>query len=313
VLLVSVNSARDGWHIIGAFVDHDPDLEVVIVSFRAWPLLRRCLQSLAEHLAPVVKTRVHVVDNASGDGTPDAVAQNFSTVTLHRRESNDGFAVANNSVLGSVEAPFVLVLNPDTELLPGAVEHLLDVMASDDRIGVLGCRLVQLDGSFDHAAKRSFPRPLDAVEYFLRRRGGGARYLAPHVGENEMGRVDAVNGAFMLIRTAAMRQVGLFDEAYWMYGEDLDWCKRFANMGWDVVYDGRVSVVHLKGGTSGGARSWKLNWHFHKSMAIFYRTHSSGKNLAVDGAVYLGIILRWITAVLQSTISRALHRRAGRR
>ena len=128
-----------------------------------------------------------------------------------------------------------------------------------------------------------------------------------------MGRVDAVNGAFMLIRTAAMRQVGLFDEAYWMYGEDLDWCKRFANMGWDVVYDGRVSVVHLKGGTSGGARSWKLNWHFHKSMAIFYRTHSSGKNLAVDGAVYLGIILRWITAVLQSTISRALHRRAGRR
>ncbi|WP_298461433.1 glycosyltransferase family 2 protein [uncultured Cellulomonas sp.] len=287
-----------------------PDLEIVVVAYRGLGVLRRCLDSLAEHVLGEHRVVVHVVDNCSGDGTPDRVEQEYPWVRLHRRAGNDGFAVANNAVLRDVTAPYVLVLNPDTELRAGVLPHLLDLLGSRPDIGMVGCRLEQSDGTFDHAAKRSFPSALQALQYFLGRSGSAGGYRAPHVPERGLDRVDAVNGAFMLVRTAAMREVGLFDERYWMYGEDLDWCRRFADAGWPVWYDGRVTAVHLKGGVSGKHRSPKLNWHFHRSMAIFYATYDGGRNLAADAAVYAGIAARF---VLLAGVSAAHRRRSRQR
>lgn len=282
-----------------------PDLEIVIVAFRSYPILRRCIQSLRENVIDSYRVVVHVVDNASEDGTADAVALEFPEVVLYRQTSNDGFAAGNNRALRFVRAPYVLVLNPDTEVPRGVLEHLFAVLDLDSSIGAIGCRLVTGDGTFDHASKRSFPTPRDALGYFVRGGDNGrARYLSPGVDEFELGAVDAINGAFMLIRSKALREVGLLDERYWMYGEDLDWCKRFSNAGWRVVYDGRATALHLKGGTTGAHRSWKLNWHFHKSMALFYRSHDAGSNRYMDALVYSGIAAKWIAATLSSSSRR---------
>ena len=121
---------------------------------------------------------------------------------------------------------------------------------------MVGCRLVRRDGSFDHAAKRSFPTPLSALAHFtgVGRRANApralAQYRAPDLDEYASGEVDAVNGAFMLVRRAAMDEVGLLDEGYWFYMEDLDWCYRFKQHGWKVWYDGGTTVIHVKGGAT---------------------------------------------------------------
>jgi GT2 family glycosyltransferase len=216
------------------------DLEVVIVSHGAEELLRRCLRSLAEHPASVA-TRVTVVDSGSTDGTPDMVELEFPEVRLIRCE-NIGFSAANNVVLREDEAAAVLLLNPDTEVYAGTLDAALARLRSEERIGMVGCKLVTESGELDHACKRSFPTPLSALAHFTGvgrsedASGTLSQYRATHLGDDEPGEVDAVNGAFMLCRAEAVREVGLLDEGYWLYMEDLDWCRRFWQAGWKVFY-----------------------------------------------------------------------------
>ena len=220
---------------------------------------------------------VHVVDNASDDGTPAMVESEFPWVRLHVLEENVGFSAANNLVLRSTDGPFALLLNPDTKVLEGALDHMLDALEARSDVGLAGCRLVRPDGTFDHAAKRGFPTPLSALAHFTGVGRGAtagrrlAQYRAPELGEHDSGEVDAVNGAFMLARREAVDEVGLLDEGYWLYMEDLDWCYRFKRAGWRVWYDGSVSVVHVKGGSSEGHRPPRQNIAFHRGMGRFYR------------------------------------------
>lgn len=290
-----------------------PLLDVVIVSWRSPDLLRTCIRTLLDCLPAGGETVVHVVDNASGDGTPDMVELEFPTVRLHRLADNEGFSVANNVVLRDATADFVLVLNPDTEMRPGVLDHLVAVMREREDVGMLGCRLVQLDGTFDHAAKRSFPTPAAALGHFTgigrsRDSGALAQYRATDVDEHGVGETDAINGAFMLVRREALRDVGLFDEGYWLYMEDLDWCARFWERGWKVLYDGTVTAIHVKGGTAGKHRAWKQNLHFHRGMGRFYRRHQAGKNIPLDLAVYAGIGAKLAVSASRSAWARRGHR-----
>ncbi|WP_199424938.1 glycosyltransferase family 2 protein [Actinotalea solisilvae] len=284
-----------------------PEVEVVIVAYGSAPLLRRCLTSLRDVSAQGLRLRVHVVDNASPDGTPDVVAREFPEVVLWRRSTNDGFAVATNMALRAVTAPFALVLNPDTEVPVGTLDHLLATMAAHPKAAVVGCRLMRLDGTLDHAAKRSIPDPYEALKYFVRRTSR-SDYLAPDVDDDELGRVDAINGALMLVRTEALSEVGLLDERYWMYGEDLDWCVRFSAAGYHVLYDGQVSALHVKGATADRRRSLRLVWHFHRSMALFYRTHQAGRHPLLDGAVYVAIGGRFLSLAALAPVRAAVSR-----
>jgi N-acetylglucosaminyl-diphospho-decaprenol L-rhamnosyltransferase len=277
-------------------VDAEPaeqtGVDVVIVSYRSRDLLPACLESLRAH-PPRVPLRVHVVDNASGDGTVELVREQFPEVDLTASDRNLGFAAASNIGIRKGRSPFVLLLNPDTEVTEGALDRLLDVMAERPEVGICGCRLLRPDGTFDHAARRSFPTVTGALGHFtgLGRRNGAparlAQYRAPDV---EAGPVDAVNGAFMLIRRSALAEVGLFDEGYWMYMEDLDLCYRFAEAGWVTWYEPSVTVVHVKGASSGGRRDPRLNIAFHSGMLRFYRAHyAPRRNPVANVAVYGGI------------------------
>ena len=271
-----------------------PLLEVIIVAYGRYDLLRKCLRSLREHPPSDGRMRVHVVDNNSPDTTADSVESEFPEVRLWRLSENTGFSTANNIAMRAVRAPYLLILNPDTELRAGVLDHMLLALAERPGVGMAGCRLEQENGTFDHAAKRSFPTPTAAAAHFLgigRRLTGGrlAQYRATDTDERGVGDVDAINGAFMLVRRDALPAVGLFDEGYWLYMEDLDWCARFWENGWTVLYDGRVTALHHKGGTAGKHRALKQNIAFHRGMGRFYRRHGSKGHVLMDLAVYAGI------------------------
>src|SRR4051794_23218897 len=270
-------------------------------------MLRQCLQSVREH-SPAGRLRVNVVDNASGDGTADVVRREFPDVRLIALDENVGFSAANNLVLRETTAEYVLVLNPDTRLCAGTVDTLLHLMDANLGIGIAGCRLVQEDGTFDHAARRSFPTPASALGHFLRvgrsehAPASLSAYRAPDVGE---GPVDAVNGAFMLMRRAMLDEIGLFDEGYWMYMEDLDLCYRAARTGWVTWYEPSVEAVHIKAGTSGHHRRLRLNYAFHYGMYRYYRTHlAPSRSGLFNAVVYCGIGIKFLTAAVASGIAR---------
>ncbi|HET7443385.1 MAG TPA: glycosyltransferase family 2 protein [Solirubrobacterales bacterium] len=270
-----------------------PDLEVVIVSHGAEALLRRCLSSLRVHPPAAGSMRVTVVDSGSPDATPEMVAGEFPEVRL-LREANIGFSAANNLVLREGDAGAYLLLNPDTEIYAGTLDAALTRLHSEPRIGMVGVKLVTESGALDHACKRSFPTPLSALAHFtgIGRRADGAlgQYRATGLGEDEPGEVDAVNGAFMLCRGAAVREVGLLDEGYWLYMEDLDWCHRFWDAGWKVFYEPGGVALHVKGGSSAGRRAPRQEIAFHRGMGRFYRRFDAPEhNPLLNAAVYAGI------------------------
>jgi N-acetylglucosaminyl-diphospho-decaprenol L-rhamnosyltransferase len=290
-------------------------LDVVIVSYRSRELLRECLGALRAH-PPSCPISVVVVDNASGDGTVELVAREFPEVDLIASARNLGFAAATNLGAQRGSASYLLALNPDTAVGPGALDRVIAVLESHPDVAVVGPRLLRPDGSFDHAARRSFPTPLSALGHFtgIGRRAQSGRLAAYRAPDVESGPVDAVNGAFMLMRRSAFEEVGGFDKGYWMYMEDLDLSYRLRQRGLLSWYEPSATVGHVKGGSVGGPRPLRLNWHFHRGMGRFYRRHYASQHSPVMNVlVYLGIALKLVASAAQSLLRRSLARRRQRR
>jgi GT2 family glycosyltransferase len=261
--------------------------------------------------------KVVVVDNASGDGTVEMVTAEFPEVDLIASETNLGFAAATNLGARRGDAHYLLALNPDTAVTEGALDTVLATIEAHPEVAVAGARLLQEDGSLDHASKRSFPTPLSALGHFTgigrrsRARGRLAAYRAPDV---ESGPVDAVNGAFMLMRRSAFERAGGFDEGYWMYMEDLDLSYRLAESGWLSWYEPSATVVHVKGGSTADGRSPRLTWAFHRGMYRFYRKHyAPQRSWLVNASVYAGIAVKLGASIVHSLFRRSLARLRRRR
>lgn len=295
-----------------------PTLEVIVVSHGAPDLTRNCLLSLREHPAPV-PMRITVVDSGSPDATPDMVADEFPEVRLIRL-GNVGFSAANNRVLTEAfsgeGAGMYLLLNPDTEVRAGTLKAAIDRLESDPRIGLVGVKLVKTDGSFDHASKRSFPTPLSALAHFsgIGRIPGApetlSQYRATQLAEGDPGEVEAVNGAFMLVRSSALLEVGLLDEGYWLYMEDLDWCRRFGEAGWKVFYEPGGTALHVKGGSSPARRRPRQEVAFHRGMGRFYRRFDAPDNpTLLNLMVYAGIGAKLALSLLLTLASGFTSRR----
>lgn len=295
----------------------------MIVSFNTRERLARCLRSL-EDQPREFSIDVTVVDNASSDGSADMVALRFPRVRLVRNERNRGYAAANNQALRVASGRRLLLLNPDTVVPRGVLTLLVRHLDEGPRVGIVGCRLVRLDGSLDHACRRSFPTPFTALCRFLRlsrlfpasRALGGYNltYLDPR-GTYE---VDSVVGAFMLVRREVLDAIGGLDESYFMYGEDLDFCFRARAAGFSVRYVGSASVVHEKGASSRKA-ALRMNYHFHRAMVLFHRKHLRERYPAfLNAIVYSGIAARLAIltpplAVVSAWRSLAFRIRARRR
>jgi len=253
---------------------------VVIVSYRCADLLHECLTSLDANRADV-DMEVEVVDNASGDGTADA-ARPYEWVTTTTLDENIGFARANNMAMNRARGRAVLVLNPDTVLPPGALRACLDELWGNPEVGLLTPRLVDRAGRLDRRCHRGFPTLWSSFCYFttLDRYLKGPRsrwYTMGHLPEDQAADVEAVSGAFMLMSTQAMRQVGGFDEQFFMYAEDIDLSLRFVEAGYRVLYWPGVDVVHVGAGSNvAGQRPPAANAAYFRTMAPFLRKHRPG-------------------------------------
>jgi len=285
------------------------DLGIVILNYNTRELLRDCLRSVLDNQGDF-SCQVCVVDNASDDGSADMVARAFPQVHLIRSPVNGGFSCGNNLGLRAfgfhpccspgqevrasegqydpaqpiarpliqLERPtYALLLNPDTVVPSGALSGLLAFMDAHPEAGIVGPKLLLMDGSLDLACRRGFPTPEVSLWRMI-----GLSKLFPHsprfgrynmtfLDPDRVAEVDAVVGACMLLRAKAIEQVGLLDETFFMYGEDLDWAKRIKDVGWKVYYNPQVIVHHVKRAAS--QHSARAQIEFNRAMRVFYTKH----------------------------------------
>ena len=281
------------------------DLGIVIVNYNTRDLLRTCLRSVYASTGSLALD-VCVVDNSSEDGSGEMVATEFPQVQLIANANNVGYSGANNQGLrrlgfsgrpGGASRPspaFALLLNPDTELPPDALEGMLSFMESHPDAGIAGPKLVLPDGTLDLACRRSLPTPaISAIRltglsrlFPSSRRFG--RYNLTYLDPDEVAEVGSVVGAFMLVRREAIAQAGLLDEQFFMYGEDLDWAHRIGDLGWKAYYNPAVEVLHVKRASS--RHSSRAQIEFYRAMELFYRKHYAWKAPRLLHVVIIGAI-----------------------
>ncbi|NJL57324.1 glycosyltransferase family 2 protein [bacterium] len=263
------------------------DLGIVIVNWNTREQLHTCLETVFAsegHLSFAVV----VVDNASSDGSADMVREQFPQAQLIVSAINGGYSYANNIGLrhlgyhgvGDVaaDAPrYALLLNPDTEVPAGALAAMVAFMDSRPDVGIAGPKLLLPDGSLDKACRRGFPTPAVSFYHFsglaklFPNSPRFARYNMAYLDPDIEAEVDTVVGAYMQLRREVIAEVGLLDETFFMYGEDIDWSYRAKQAGWKVVYHPEVVVWHIKRAAS--RKSQRAQFEFYRAMLIFYRKH----------------------------------------
>ena len=230
------------------------ELSVSVISYRTPVLLKQCLEALeAERTS--VDLDVTVVDNASGDGSADMVADQFPWARIIRNRRNVGFGAAHNQALRRATGRYWLVLNSDAAPRPGALRVLVDFLQANPRVAVAGPGLRYPDGTVQ-PSRRRFPTVATLfvestqIQRYIPRNPVLQRYYLADRSDDEPQDVDWLVGACLCARAAAAAEVGLFDESFFMYSEELDWCRRFRAAGWRVAYVPSAEVVHLEGGSS---------------------------------------------------------------
>lgn len=282
------------------------DLGIVILNWNTSALLKRCLETVYASTG-VFSYHVVVVDNNSPDDSAEMVRRDFPQVELIVSEVNGGYSYGNNLGLRALgykdpgrapDAPrYALLLNPDTEVPPDALYDMVKFMDSRPDVGVAGPKLVLPDGSLDKACRRSFPTPLVSLYHFA---GLGklfpnsprfARYNMSYLPVDQEAEVDSVVGAYMQVRREALEAVGLLDERFFMYGEDLDWAYRIKSAGWNVVYHPQVVVKHVKRAAS--RQSKRAQMEFWRAMLLFYRKHyQTTTPLWLHSLIMTGLLLK---------------------
>jgi GT2 family glycosyltransferase len=281
-----------------------PNCDVVIINYNAGELLADCVRSVLVQGA----RRAIVVDNCSEDASLETLEQTVqdNRVVIIRNDRNLGFAAACNVGSNASDTQHLLYLNPDSVLLPGALARMREVLDSSDAIGMVGGLLCNPDGSEQPGGRRVFPTPRRA---FMRAFGLSplGKYFPSVFSDfllheeplpSEPVAVEAISGACMLVKRKAIEDVGLWDAAYFLHCEDLDWCMRFKLKGWQVVFVPDARVVHIWGACSQSRRVF-VEWHKHKGMVRFYRKffrkHYPG---ALMRLVAVGVWLRFCLVAL---------------
>jgi hypothetical protein len=252
------------------------DVSVVIVSWNTRDILRGCLRSIFEQTREV-SLEVFVVDNNSHDGSAEMVRTEFPAVRLIANAQNRGFAAGCNQGLREAAGRYALLLNPDTVVLDDAISRCVQYADVHTDVGVVGCQVLE-DEHRIQPTGFSFPGPLNMFlglsglsRIFPRSRLFGRPQLSWWARDSEQD-VDVVAGMFMLVRREAIAQVGLMDEAYFVYAEEADWCYRFAQAGWRRVFTPCARIIHLDGGDKSTSQiSVKMFVQMQKSLLIYQR------------------------------------------
>ena len=283
-----------------------PQVAVVVVSYNTRDLLISCLSSVIESTSPA-DVEIVVVDNASNDGSLEAVRQTYPQVITIANRANLGFGAACNQAISASTAPFILLLNSDATITPQSFQALYETMSENAQCGAAGCRIVNSAGS-ETTNTRNFLTPFNQA---LEQAGVMGRiswkYLRrnhrPTPDQNELDcSVDWIDGACLMIRRAALDEVGLFDEEFFIYSEDEDLCFRLRKHGWTICYSAKSNARH-HGAASTSQNRFDMLRHFYTSQMLFLSKHRS------HASAFLYAVAMKTVLVLKASLLRDRNRR----
>lgn len=293
-------------------------VDAIIVNYRTPHLTLSTVKRLRESSLEDISLTVTVVENGSGDDSVEIFRDGLKDATLLVSAHNLGFAGGNNLALTSILADrtvrsptvphYMLLLNSDVDVADDTVATLARYLTEHSHCAIVGPKIVLPNGKLDLACRRGFPTPsrafwkLTGISRMFPSNPRFTGYNLTHLPENTTCAVDSVVGACMMLRVAAIEQVGLLDERFFMYGEDLDWAYRFKRSGWQVVYLPTTTVVHQKGASS-RKQSERMIREFYRAMWLFHRKHYAPRSLfLLNWLVLAGIVARGTIALLANAV-----------
>jgi GT2 family glycosyltransferase len=277
------------------------DLTIVILSYNVEKLLIACIESVLASQTTSDNWQIVVVDNVSLDGSVTSIKKHFPKVKVIENPQNFGFGKGNNVALRKVTTEYTLLLNPDTVVYPGTIQTVLDYIRNHPNVGAATCRVELPDGTLDYSCHRRFPDPWNSFVYFFSGLGKKSSYAYTNIppGIHE---IDALCGAFAMIRTEVGKKLNWFDEDYWWNGEDLDLCYRIKQLAKKIVFIPDVKITHYKGSSSGlqktasvsVPKSIKIKTTLSglTAMRLFYDKHLKNKYPWIfNQFIYLGMFV----------------------
>lgn len=284
------------------------ELSIVIVNHNTPELTQQTIESIVSS-THCISYEVIVVDNSTDQMR--VYQKEMPNQTVFTGVENRGFGHACNLGASKAQGEYILFLNSDTILHDGALDKSVAYLREHPEVGALGIRTLLADGSLDHGCKRGFPTPSSALYYYLgldkkhpESRKYGA-YRQTFLPEDKTNEVDAVSGSFLLAPRSVLEEVGGFDEAFFMYGEDLDLCYRIRQQGYAVVYYADAVMTHLKGQSGLHTKSKTVIYHFYHAMILFYKKHYRGQYpFLVTMLVYCGVWSKYALTRLKAKWSR---------
>ena len=293
------------------------DLSIIVVTWNAKRFVEECFGSILEE-ARGLPAEVIAVDNASTDGTADMIAERFPEVKLIRSDTNLGFPRGNVVALEMCrQGKYVCLVNPDVRVLPGCFRKLIEYMENNPTIGVLGPKILNPDGSTQPSCMRaptvwtSWCRALALDRTVLRRLQVFGGQLMADFAHDRIRDVDALNGCFLLIRRTAMDRVGLIDERYFMYGDDIDWCLRFRKAGWPVVFYPEAAAIHYGGGTTAQAPVYFYVEMQKANLQYWKKHHSRPAQIAYLASVWMHDSIRYLAYSAASVFGKSWRERVS--
>lgn len=264
----------------------NPDVSICMVSLNCWNVLRDCLETLTKTPATYCM-EVICVDNASSDGTPDLLAKHYPHVKVIRNTQNVGFTIATNQAIRASCGRHILWLNTDILVRPDTLPMLSQFLDEHPAAGIVGPQVLNLDGSFQPQCRRGIPTPWASLCYLLKldwlfpQCPAFNQYLQSHLPIDRSARVDALSGCCLMAKREVWDQIGPLDESIFGFGEDIDWCVRAKNHGFEVWYHPAAVLVHLKGQGGVHSRPYHKAYGIQQCMWQFYRDHLSQRDPAM--------------------------------
>jgi len=277
------------------------DLSVIIVNWNTKLLLHECIESLCSH-PPQRSMEIIVVDNASIDGSCEMVESCFPQVKLIRNSQNVGFARANNVAIEASSGKYVALVNSDVRVLPGCLDALADFLDRNPSVGNVGPRVLNSDLTLQ-ASTRNFPNlwnnfcaALGLATAFPRRKwcSGEPMLYFDHARTR---RVDVLVGCFWLLRRSAIEQIGMLDEDFFMYGEDLDWCRRCWDAGWEIVFSPDAEAIHHRGRSSAAQPVRAAVTQQYSVLHYWDKHHGTAARMAIRGLFFSRYAIRYLVGV----------------
>ena len=286
-------------------------ISIIIVNYNVKDYLANCISSLMSS-AVDADVQIIVIDNDSFDGSVEMLKHEFPQVDIIAHQENVGFGKAVNAGIDRSKGDYILVLNPDTIVQENTLATLLNRMADRRDVGICGPKILNADGTLQLSCKRSFPTPWVAFPKLLGLSAlfpgskWAGRYNLTYLDPDEEHSVDAVSGSCMFIRRKVIDEIGLFDERFFMFGEDLDLCFRAMEADWEIKYVPATQIVHYKGESVKVAPFDSIQW-FYQAMSLFVDKHfSKTSSLITRWGLRTGIFFRKVSSVLSSSLSQLI-------